>query len=101
MRYPLIDVLRALAALLVLVFHVTALGQWPVFAELMWGLPLRQGWIGVDLFLGACQKFCAEGITFHQRSIHASLFKDSSSERQSGPQLRFRYGKLLSIGCPS
>ena len=51
MLYPLIDVLRAVAALLVLVFHVTALGQWPVFAEPLWGLPLRQGWIGVDLFL--------------------------------------------------
>lgn len=51
MLYPLIDVLRAVAALLVLVFHVTALGQWSVFAEPLWGLPLRQGWIGVDLFL--------------------------------------------------
>src|ERR1035437_8624167 len=51
MLYPLIDVLRAVAALLVLVFHVTTLGDWKVFAEPLWGLPLRQGWIGVDLFL--------------------------------------------------
>ncbi len=51
MRYCLIDVLRAIAALLVLVFHVTALGEWKVFAEPQWALPLRQGWIGVDLFL--------------------------------------------------
>ena len=50
-QFPLIDVLRAVAALLVLVFHVTALGQWQVFSEPLWGLPLRQGWIGVDLFL--------------------------------------------------
>jgi len=51
MPYPLIDVLRAMAALLVLVFHVVALGQWQFFAEPVWGLPFRQGWIGVDLFL--------------------------------------------------
>lgn len=51
MLYPLIDVLRAVAALLVLVYHVTALGEWSLFAEPVWGLPLRQGWIGVDLFL--------------------------------------------------
>jgi len=50
MFYPLIDVLRVVAVLLVLVFHVTALGDWKVFAEPLWGLPLRQGWIGVDLF---------------------------------------------------
>lgn len=51
MQYPLIDILRAAAALLVLVFHVTALGQWKLFAEPTWALPFRQGWIGVDLFL--------------------------------------------------
>jgi len=51
MPYPLIDVLRAVAALLVIIYHVTALGQWTKFAEPLWGLPFRQGWIGVDLFL--------------------------------------------------
>lgn len=51
MQYPLIDVLRAVAALLVMIYHVTALGQWTKFAEPVWGLPMRQGWIGVDLFL--------------------------------------------------
>ena len=51
MQYPLIDVLRAVAALLVMVVHVTALGQWTRFAEPVWGLPFRNGWIGVDLFL--------------------------------------------------
>ena len=42
-QFPLIDVLRAAAALLVLVFHVTALGEWTVFAQPLWGLPFRQG----------------------------------------------------------
>jgi peptidoglycan/LPS O-acetylase OafA/YrhL len=51
MRFPLIDPLRAVAALLVLVFHATTLGQWQAFSESLWGLPFRQGWIGVDLFL--------------------------------------------------
>jgi peptidoglycan/LPS O-acetylase OafA/YrhL len=51
MQFPMIDVLRAMAALLVMVYHVTALGQWGRFSEAVWGLPFRQGWIGVDLFL--------------------------------------------------
>jgi peptidoglycan/LPS O-acetylase OafA/YrhL len=51
MQFPMIDVLRAMAALLVMVYHVTALGQWSRFSEAVWGLPFRQGWIGVDLFL--------------------------------------------------
>lgn len=51
MQYPLIDVLRAVAAMLVMVVHVTALGEWSWFAEPIWGLPFRNGWIGVDLFL--------------------------------------------------
>ena len=50
-RFPLIDVLRAIAALLVLVCHVIALGEWQFFSKSDWGLPFRQGWIGVDLFL--------------------------------------------------
>ncbi len=51
MQFPMIDVLRAVAALLVMVYHVTALGQWSRFNDSVWGLPFRQGWIGVDLFL--------------------------------------------------
>ena len=51
MQFPLVDLLRATAALLVLVYHVIALGQWSAFAGFAWGLPFQQGWIGVDLFL--------------------------------------------------
>ena len=57
MQFPLIDILRAIAALLVLVFHAVALGEWQVFSEPRWGLPFRQGWIGVDLFF-CNQRFC-------------------------------------------
>ena len=51
MQFPLIDVLRAVAALLVLVYHVLTLGEWQFFSSSLWGLPFRLGWIGVDLFL--------------------------------------------------
>lgn len=51
MQYPLIDLLRAVAVMLVLVFHVTMLGQWSAVTEAPWALPVQQGWIGVDLFL--------------------------------------------------
>jgi peptidoglycan/LPS O-acetylase OafA/YrhL len=50
MQFPMIDVLRAVAALLVMVYHVTSVGQWSRFNDSVWGLPFRQGWIGVDLF---------------------------------------------------
>lgn len=50
-RFPMIDILRGLAALLVLFYHVIALRPWPDFPmEGLAKLP-RMGWIGVDLFL--------------------------------------------------
>lgn len=49
--YPLIDIIRAAAALLVLVFHVITVGQWSSFPESPWTTPFRYGWVGVDLFL--------------------------------------------------
>lgn len=51
MPYPLVDVLRAVAALLVLTYHVVVLGSLQAFPGSLWGLPLSSGWIGVDLFL--------------------------------------------------
>jgi peptidoglycan/LPS O-acetylase OafA/YrhL len=51
MLYPLVDVLRAAAALLVLTYHVMALGSFQLLPDSLWGLPFRIGWIGVDLFL--------------------------------------------------
>ncbi|MEO9102394.1 MAG: acyltransferase [Burkholderiaceae bacterium] len=49
-RYPLIDVMRAAAALLVLTSHVINLGQWPGAAENVWLRGLGAGWVGVDMF---------------------------------------------------
>lgn len=51
MSFPLIDILRAVAALLVLAYHVIQLGQWRGFAQLWVERILSHGWVGVDLFL--------------------------------------------------
>lgn len=72
-QYPFIDVLRAAAALLVLVYHVIEVGQWrefPVTGSALW---FRIGWIGVDLFfvisgfvitLSAVSAYRREGTAF-------------------------------------
>jgi peptidoglycan/LPS O-acetylase OafA/YrhL len=49
--YPGIDLLRALAAMLVLVYHVIRLGDWARLPESQIPFAFRNGWIGVDLFL--------------------------------------------------
>lgn len=49
-RYPLIDVLRGFAALLVVFYHVIEVGKWTGFPATGLALLPRVGWIGVDLF---------------------------------------------------
>lgn len=49
--YPGIEILRGVAALMVLVFHVIAHGQWTAFPQQGPWLLFRLGWLGVDLFL--------------------------------------------------
>lgn len=49
--YPLLDVMRAVAALLVLVYHVIAVTGWQAFPDVWWAVPFREGWMGVDMFL--------------------------------------------------
>lgn len=50
-RFPLIDILRALAALLVVWYHVIAHSGWDAFPITGLALMPRMGWVGVDLFL--------------------------------------------------
>lgn len=49
-RYPHIDVLRGFAALLVVFYHVIAVGEWTTFPTTGIAMLPRTGWIGVDLF---------------------------------------------------
>lgn len=49
--FPHIDLLRALAALLVVVYHMDALGSLALRGDVWWTVPFRYGWVGVDLFL--------------------------------------------------
>lgn len=49
-NYPGIDLLRALAAMLVLVYHVIEYGKWYEIPNTGIGYLLRHGWVGVDLF---------------------------------------------------
>jgi peptidoglycan/LPS O-acetylase OafA/YrhL len=50
MYFPNINFLRAVAALLVLVYHVVELAPWPSFPTEGVLLLFRVGWVGVDLF---------------------------------------------------
>ena len=50
MYFPNVNLLRAFAALLVLVYHVIELGPWPDFPASGALLTFRAGWVGVDLF---------------------------------------------------
>jgi peptidoglycan/LPS O-acetylase OafA/YrhL len=50
LRFPLIDALRGIAALLVLIYHVIEISGWQSFPSSGIALLFRIGWIGVDLF---------------------------------------------------
>ena len=50
-RYPLVDLLRALAALLVLVYHVIEVGRWQDFPTVGLWRGFRMGGAGVNMFL--------------------------------------------------
>ncbi|HEY9143918.1 MAG TPA: acyltransferase [Arenimonas sp.] len=49
--YPGIEILRAVAALMVLVYHAIEHGQWASFPQQGPLLLFRMGWLGVDMFL--------------------------------------------------
>lgn len=49
-RFPLVDILRGFAALLVVFYHVLSLRPWPNFDGTGIGKLPALGWVGVDLF---------------------------------------------------
>ena len=49
-RFPGIDLLRGLAALLVLVYHVIEYGNWSSLPNTGLAYVFRHGWVGIDLF---------------------------------------------------
>ena len=83
-RYLLVDVLRGIAALLVLVLHVIVLGDWKSFPSegLLRGFHL--GWIGVDIF------FVISGFV-----IGLTVLKAVRGDDTQGAKLGWRYDFAL------
>ena len=72
MYFPNINLLRAFAALLVLVYHVIELAPWADFPSAGGMLTFRAGWVGVDLF------FVISGFVIGLSAIR--LYRDGSSD---------------------
>lgn len=78
--YPAIDVLRGMAALLVVVFHVIHVSKWTAFPAWGPGLLFYFGWVGVNIFLvisgfvitlSALTGFARDGTGFRTRfAVH-------------------------------
>jgi peptidoglycan/LPS O-acetylase OafA/YrhL len=87
-RYPAIDALRALAALMVLIFHVIVLGRWDDFPAQGVGAVLRNGWVGVDLF------FLISGFVISLAALHGH---DVSGKAFRGPFVRRRLARIVPL----
>lgn len=70
--FPNINFLRAIAAILVLVYHVVELTNWSAFPNYGPFWAFRLGWLGVDLF------FVISGFVIGLAAI--KLYRDSSTE---------------------
>lgn len=82
-RDPYIDVLRGIAALLVICYHVIEVGQWLQFPQQGAYLLARAGWIGVDLF------FVISGYVIGKSAL-LSLARDPNGWRVSFAERRAR-----------
>lgn len=66
-RFPWVDVLRGIAALLVVAYHVVALKGWVAFPATGFAKLFQWGWIGVDLF------FVISGFVIYDAATRAQL----------------------------
>lgn len=85
-RFPLIDVLRAFAAILVVCYHVVVIGEWKNFpVEGFLPLLMRIGWVGVDLF------FVISGFVIGKSAI------ESAARDPLGWRMTFAYRRWYRI----
>ena len=75
-NYPAIDVLRGIAATMVMVFHVIVLGKWESFPNSAFGDIFRNGWVGVDLFF-VISGFVITLATLRGYSNHGPAFRQA------------------------
>ncbi len=82
-RFPLVDLLRGFAALLVVFYHVLVHRPWPNFDITGMGKLPMMGWVGVDLFLvisgfvigkTAIDGHCS-GMPWRQRYLHRRIVR--------------------------
>jgi peptidoglycan/LPS O-acetylase OafA/YrhL len=88
MYFPNINLLRASAALLVLVYHVIELGPWPDFPLTGAWLTFRVGWVGVDLF------FVISGFVIGLSAI--SLYRDGERDYR-WTFMRRRFARIVPL----
>lgn len=88
MHFPHIDLLRGLAAMLVLIYHMDVLGGLALPGDAMWAMPFRYGWMGVDLFL------VISGFVI---TISAVKAKQHSTEAYRWTFMRRRFRRLLPL----
>ena len=87
-HFPHVDLLRAVAVILVLVYHLCAIGGLQLSAETFWSMPLRYGWIGVDLFL------VISGFVITLSALRAS---DTQPVAFKWPFMQRRFRRLLPL----
>lgn len=90
--FPAIDMLRAVAALSVLVYHVIALGNWPTPPpdSGIWRV-LNRGWVGVDLF------FVISGFVIAWSALHAQSRQGASFRRDFARRRFWRIVPLYAL----
>lgn len=80
--FPFIDILRAFAAILVIVFHVIHFGEWTAFPVDGFLRIFRIGWIGVDLFFVISGFVIGGAALYRYEKSPGSAFSKEFAERR-------------------